>query len=226
MGKEGKDYGSEYHLGTYLTEENESLLNEAVSKAMGIRATAFKWKKPSSKRKEWKGMEFLKDDQKLQSKWREFWAQTGNPPNWDAVATCVVNGQKEWILLEAKANHPEFCSPPCGAKDEGRKKIIHALNKTKNKLGVHRDFRWEGTYYQYANRLACLYFLTEIARTHARLVFLYFTGDRFPSPDNRKCPASEQEWRPLINACHLTLGLADNHLLSGRVHEVFLPVAP
>jgi len=221
MSKPSKDHGSEYHLRRFLAERKQSI-NEAISKSIGTPTMNIRWYDlPSAKRREWKGMQFLKDEQ-AQSKWREFWPQTGNPPNWDAVATAEVAGIKEWILLEAKANHPELCSSPCGASCESRKKIIRALNETKKVLGVHRDFRWEGTYYQYANLLACLYFLNEKAHVPTRLVFLYFTGDRFP--DNRKCPANESEWRPLIDACHLTLGLPDAHPLSGKVHDVFLSV--
>lgn len=95
-------------------------------------------------------------------------------------------------------------------------------------LGVNRHFAWTMTYYQYANRLAALHFLTE-QRIRAHLVFLYFTGETFP--DGTPCPQSEANWRELIRASHLTLGLltpseADKlseHPLGGRVHEVFLP---
>ena len=80
-----------------------------------------------------------------------------------------------------------------------------------------------GTYYQYANRLAFLYFLNVIARVPARLVFLYFTGDRFP--DGRPCPATIERWNELINARRLTLGLEHEHALTDRVHTIFLPCA-
>jgi hypothetical protein len=55
----------------------------------------------------------------------------------------------------------------------------------------------------------------------SRLVLIYFYGDRFP--DDRPCPRDEAEWRELIRACHLTLGLPEHHKLSDRMHEVFLP---
>ena len=167
-------------------------------------------------------MNFASDDLKLQEKWRSFWPQTGNPPNWDAVAKARIAGIDEWILVEAKANHPELCSQQCGAKDKSLKRILRALALTKKALGVHRCYRWEGTYYQYANRLACLYFLNEIAKRPAQLIFLYFVGDCFP--DGRRCPATEQEWKTLIEACHLTLGIFGPHLLSNRVHDIFLSV--
>jgi hypothetical protein len=85
------------------------------------------------------------------------------------------------------------------------------------------DFQWLGTYYQYANRLACLYCLNVLRKVPARLVLVYFMGDKFP--DARQCPSSEAEWRELIRACHLTLGLSEKHALRNRVHELFIPVA-
>lgn len=96
-------------------------------------------------------------------------------------------------MFEAKANHPEFCSHVCGAAGKGRAVIEAAMSKVKCHLNVHRDFQWLGTYYQYANRLACLYFLNVIGQVPARLVTIYFTGDKFP--DGRVCPSTETEWR-------------------------------
>ncbi len=74
------------------------------------------------------------------------------------------------------------------------------------------------------NRLTCLYFLTQVARIPARLVFVYFYGDDFR--DGTPCPSTEAEWRVVINACHLTLGLSEPHPLSDFVGEVFLPPCP
>jgi hypothetical protein len=55
----------------------------------------------------------------------------------------------------------------------------------------------------------------------ARRVFVYFYGDRFKG--NPFCPRNEGEWRTLIHACHLTVGLPEQHKLSKRTHELFLP---
>jgi hypothetical protein len=159
--------------------------------------------------------------------WRNFWPQSGRQQSWDGVVRLQTERKQppEWLLIEAKATHPEFCSGPSQAsKRGGYKQIERALGRTKRYLGVHRDFPWLGTYYQYANRLACLYFLTEKAHVSARLVGIYFVGDRFP--DSRRCPASEREWMELIKARDLTLGLAEHHPLADRVHEVFIPAMP
>jgi hypothetical protein len=127
--------------------------------------------------------------------------------------------------MEAKANHPEFTGSPCGARtgSDARKRIEHSLGKVKAHLGVHRHFSWMGSYYQYANRLAALYFLNK-HKIPARLVFVYFTNDCFP--DRRPCPADAARWSELFRARELTLGLLSNHPLSAQTHHVFLHARP
>jgi hypothetical protein len=96
------------------------------------------------------------------------------------------------------------------------------MAETKTFLGVPESSDWLGPYYQYANRLAVLYFLTVKAQVGARLLFGYFTGDRFP--EGRACPSCVEDWRPLISECHDVLGLPEHHALSDRVHDVFVSV--
>ena len=95
--------------------------------------------------------------------------------------------ESTWVLIEAKANEPEFTGSSCGARigTESRKQIERALGKTKSRLGVHGDFSWLGSYYLYSYRLAALWFLRE-RNVDARLLFIYFCGDTFP--DKRPCP--------------------------------------
>jgi hypothetical protein len=125
------------------------------------------------------------------------------------------------LLVEAKSNHPEFSTPPSGASKKSKEQIERSLNRVKRHLKVHRFFPWTGTYYQYANRLACVWFLRE-NDIDARLVFIYFTGDTFP--DETPCPATEAQWKNLLEARRLTLGLPLEHALSPFEHDVFLPV--
>jgi hypothetical protein len=227
MGKLGKDHGSEYHF-RWFRKNRAAELNAKILAALQLPAASLSWIYPNGNedQKEPRGMSFFRNQPERDlvfRKWKRFWAQTGNPPNWDGIALLQDETRREWILIEAKANHQEFCSLPCGAKDIGRKTIERALGRTKMFLGVHRHFTWLGTYYQYANRLACVYFLNYIARVPSRLLFIYFTGDRFPD-EGVICPTNELEWRDLIHASHLTLGLKEKHALSERVHDLFLPV--
>jgi hypothetical protein len=227
MGKRGHGYGSEDNLLRYRAE-HPAVLNEAILSCLNTPNAELTWLYPRDGTcidgaKELEGLEFL-DDKIVMDLWRDFWPQTGKQPTWDGAAKLVVGSQTEWILLEAKANWPELCSPPSGAKSTGREKIETAMGTTKNFVKVHRRFHWLGTYYQYANRLACLYFLTQVAKIPAKLVFVYFYGDTFE--DATPCPKTEAEWRPLITACHLTLGLSERHPLSSLIGEVFLPPCP
>jgi hypothetical protein len=116
--------------------------------------------------------------------------------------------------------------PSSAAARAGRSGRASARSKRRSTassetLGVHRFYAWTGSYYQYANRLATLWFLRK-HRLEARLVFVYFYGDSFP--DGTPCPASPQEWEALMEARRLTLGLARNHNLSAFEHHVFLNV--
>lgn len=225
MGKIGDGYGSKYHLLQYRREK-APILDGAVQKIIGGPGTELNWIYPSdeastTKAHELEGLEFLRSEKDVMRAWKEFWPQTGRQQTWDGIAYTTRDTEKEWLLFEAKANHPEFCSPPSRSISNGRRMIEKAMGKMKNYLGVHRDFPWLGTFYQYANRLASLYFLNVVAEVPSRLVLIYFYGDRFP--DDRPCPRDEAEWRELIRACHLTLGLPEHHKLSDRMHEVFLP---
>ncbi len=226
MGRRGNGYGSEDHFWTYRTESKDPL-DRCLLAATGLRGVPA-WVYPDPARpdiEEPKGMGFCSDPA-LQEEWEKFWPQTGNQQRWDGVAMV----DREWLLIEAKANHPEFVGGPCGASFgkrvepgtlSSRQMIEDALNRTKEALGVHQDFSWLGSYYQYANRLAALHFLTRRG-TAARLVFVHFCGDSFP--DGRYCPSSERNWIPLIESRRITLGLPARHPLSDRVHDVFLDV--
>jgi hypothetical protein len=167
-------------------------------------------------------LDFLTDRPDVLALWKDFWPQRGRAQTWDGAARLLHRGdQIEWLLIEAKANKVEFVTPPTGASSNGgRAQILKSLNHVKSALGVHRHYPWHGTYYQYANRLAALYFLNEVAKVPARLLHIYFTGDCFP--DGRECPASPEDWRRLIEARDITLGLLEEHPLSSRCHELFL----
>lgn len=223
MGRRGKGYGSEDHLHRYR-KRRPTDLDAAIRACTGLGDAPLEWLYPipgNTVTPEPKGVNFLSGRTDVQVLWKKFWPQRGNQQRWDGIAEC----RDTWLLIEAKANQPEFCTPPCGAKAEGgRDQILKALNQTKKLLGVHRDYPWQGTYYQYANRLAALHFLTNKVKppVDARLVLIYFTGDCFP--DGRVCPGSVAEWQALIEARRLTLGLPERHALSQQIHDVFLPV--
>lgn len=227
----GSGYGSECHLLRYLGRHRE-LLDARVLTATGgqtIRWLDFgfapkgTWSEGTWPDAEWKGMDFLPDHKQVKAAWRDFWPQRGNVPNWDAVGLVTMNGQGEWLLVEAKAHLSEMRSS-CTAKQEGGLgKIIAALDATKGALQVPPERDWLNGYYQYCNRVASLYFLS-VQNVPARVLFLYFVGDRSYLPE-RDCPSDEIGWAEALRAQAEHVGLPTEHRLADRIHTMFLSVA-
>ncbi len=230
MAPTAKDHGSERDVRAYRSLL-PARLDAAVRAAVGLAPDApLRWTHPDPggpNHPEPKGVSFLADA-RLAEAWKTFWPQAGNQPRWDGVAQ--TDGG-EWLLVDAKASHAEFCGSPCTAsldkslrveqKLTSRQQIELALAETKRALSVDAHFSWLGSYYQYATRLATLYFLATHA-VRARLVFIYFLADTVKN-ERIWCPDSEADWQTLIEARRLTLGLPRRHRFSGLIHDVFLP---
>lgn len=226
----GYGYGSEWHLLRYLGFHRKEL-DRQVAKRIGC--TSIRWLDYRFARNdpfldaELKGMEFLERGSPAAKAYAKFWPAKGNKPNWDAVAQITVKGRQEWLLVEAKSHCKELIKRGGSDADGvGKKTIEAALNETKRYLGVPEPTPWlKSDYYQYANRLATLYFLTSNDEA-SRLLFIYFCGDAQPKNGNKDCPRSESEWKPSLKAMKESLALPENHPLQSRVHELFLPVCP
>ncbi len=230
MSKIGYGYGSEWHLLRYLGYHRQTLnsaIEDAIKKAVpGQSVRVMNWLehrcKQDSKTKfvdaEWTGLDFLADDLPIKADWKQFWPQTGNQQNWDAVGIVQVGSSVDLLLVEAKAHIGELESK-CGASEEGgRGTIREAIEKTQayyNISPTHAKHDWLNHYYQYANRMCALYFLN----THnvsTRLLYIYFTGE---DPD----PKTAAEWNDPINNMYKALGVTGNE---PRVHKIFLPICP
>ncbi len=169
--------------------------------------------------KEYRDEEFLQRlDIKLDRKpLADFWPPGG--PHWDGLAR-TKSGR--CLLIEAKANIPEFDSTPSAASESSRKKIKSALDDTKKFLRAGNRADWTKCFYQYANRLAHLYLLEELNKVPAALVFVYFVGDT--TVPGRK-PVSREGWEAAND-------LALNHLavrpnapwMRENVFDVFIDV--
>jgi len=82
-------------------------------------------------------------------------------------------------LVEAKAHIDEAVDFGSRAKTDSLKQICRALTCAKKAFGVIGDAPWDSPFYQYANRLAHLYFLRQLNGLDAYLLFLYFADADF-----------------------------------------------
>ena len=231
MGIMGHGYGSEFHLLRYLGYHRRDL-NRAIERETGGRV--LDWRDfgfhPRGKfphlDAEWKGLEFLGPDAAdVKSAWTEFFPQTGNVPNWDAIGLLQLESNTEFLLVEAKA-HAEEIKNGCRAKERGGRPMIReALSKTIEAMRSKANPEsWLGQYYQYANRMATLYFLTQ-HNIPSRLIFIYFVGeDSTLYKDPMHCPKDRQEWDDCLSKMYKHLGIAGASELERRVHQLFLPV--
>jgi len=187
-------------------------------------ATHPKWVSPlaSDNYAEYQDKQFLEAIglPKLSHKLTDFWPQGG--PVWDALATVEgKSGSQGVILLEAKSHILELANPSyaCEATGKSLEKIKSSLTTVKHELKVERKIDWLGDYYQYANRLTHLYFLTIVGQIPTWMVFLYFVGDV-----EQNGPSNVAEWTASIDQTQEKLGLPRNYLLEETIITVFAPV--
>lgn len=224
MSKIGHGYGSEWHLLRYMGRHRD-LLDERILRL--LRADSVSWldfpfrTRGDGHDDEWTGIDFV-GRKSLQAKWGQFWPQTGNVQNWDAVACVKSRAGSDWLLVEAKSHLGEI-KTDCSAKARGgHGQIAKAMETVKEALGVPAEADWLNGYYQFCNRVAALWFLRD-AGIPARLLFIYFTGDSFPGRTVR-CPKTEAEWVRALDAQRRHVALPAKHVLSDRIHKLILPV--
>jgi len=170
--------------------------------------------------KEYRDNDFLKhlriDPAGLKRKLvNNFWPKQG--ASWDALA---FTNSGQVILVEAKSHIGEILTEPTGAKKLSSISTIQkSLEDTKSFLEVNSPADWSNCFYQYANRLAHLYFLRNLNEVKAHLVFLYFLNDK------EQCgPKNAKEWNQAIRRVERALGLPKRHKLSNSIHKVFIDV--
>ena len=238
-------YGSAWHLLRLLGWQRERFNTQIANglRVQGLDPKSISWLDfpPATEQRtyssntpirdeEWKRIAFINDDN-VQIEYDNFWPSRGAQQSWDAIGHVTINGQKEWLLVEAKGHLGEIITDGTSAKEEGGRPRIRAafketlisLGKSDSKATTLAE-EWLTGYYQHANRLATVHFLTE-RKIPARLIFLYFCGDQHPKP-GVDCPADPAGWKDAIDAIHKSLGLGGGSELESRVHEVFVPVNP
>jgi len=145
---------------------------------------------------------------------KHFWPKRG--PQWDALGK-TSDGQI-YILIEAKANVPELVSF-CGAKEkDSLKTISESLNETQQWLNCREPcIDWKYGFYQYANRLAHLYFLIDKAHLETYLIFIYIVQD------SSHIPTSQEAWGSALKIQKKLMGLSTKNL-TDKVIELFINI--
>ena len=128
----------------------------------------------------------------------DFWPRFG--PQWDGLA---VTDKGHILLVEAKAHIAEMVTAPSQARGESaREKIQESLGAVKNFVNSKSPADWSASFYQYANRLAHLYWMRELNGHDAYLVNLFFVNDR-----EMNGPQSVAEWQTAIQLQEVFLGV-------------------
>lgn len=135
--------------------------------------------------------------QDLRTPMRSFWPASG--PRWDALA---ITDCGKVLLVEAKAHIDESVDYGSGASPDPYRRIQESLAAAKKAFRASVEASWESPFYQYANRLAHLYFLRGLNGIDAYLLFLYFAD----APDVPK-PCTLDQWTGAICLTKTCLGL-------------------
>jgi len=142
-----------------------------------------------------------------------FWPPGG--PQWDGLGTAG----RRFYFVEAKSHVDEMFSAGMQATTpKSAARIRRALKETCGALGGSTRIDWDGSLYQYCNRLAHLYFLREKNGINAYLVNVYFTADS-TMPNS---PQSADEWRAALTVVRRVLGLGKRHRLGRYMLDVFI----
>ena len=141
---------------------------------------------------------------------RDFWPASG--PRWDGLAR---TSSGKLIIVEAKAYIEEAVDYRSQAGTISLEAIGRALAPAREAFGAAGGSNWNEPFYQYANRLAHLYYLRTLNALDAYLVFIYFVD----APDVPR-PCAELEWRGAIRIVQKALGLGA-HPFTHYIGHVF-----
>ncbi len=146
------------------------------------------------------------------TKLQDFWPNRG--PQWDALGRL---GNEAYFLVEAKAHISEIISSSQAKSPKSKALIKKSLDKTQKYLDLKPHIDLTQGFYQYANRLAHLYFLRVLNHIPAYMTFIYFIDD------HTHIPTTKAEWTGALKLMHSFLG-NHNHNLFKYVIDVFIDV--
>jgi hypothetical protein len=117
-------------------------------------------------------------------------------------------------LVEAKAHLPEFFSSPTQAGPASKAKVEEAFSLVQTDLNIRSLADWTGAFYQYANRIAFLWWLRK-NNIAAELVFVSFLND-----SEMRGPSHAETWEAVFASADYVLGLKRNHSLKKHIHHM------
>jgi len=200
-----------------LINGGTNILDDPIIEKLKVNTEKINWLSPlkSDGYAEYRDDDFLKilGIEEHKEKLHKFWPKRG--PQWDALGE--FDNKKCCFIVEAKANIEEMISKTKASSQKSIDKIRNSLYETQNYLNCKPIVDWESYLYQYANRIAHLYFLRCICNVNAYLVFLYFLNDYTHISTTRK------EWDVAINLHKQFLGLK-RHKLQKYIAEIFIDV--
>ena len=125
------------------------------------------------------------------------------------------------LLMEAKAHISEMDSSSMDkSTPETTKQRLASLKKTADYFGAKfNEAKWTGAKYQTANRLAFAYFLTEILKRPARVIYIMFTGDKEMTDGKVE---TKDDWDAKFQESFTILGLQTDDTENGRKAKSFL----
>lgn len=209
-------HGSQKDL-QLLANKNQDLLNQELSKIFN-NSIKLEWLSPikDDDYAEYVDQDFINRlgiDSKITKPLKDFWPNGG--ANWDGLA----KDKDTVFIMEAKAHISEQMVDSTKATPKSLELIEKSLAETKAFLNVKSDISWcKGNYYQYANRLAHLYYLREINKIDAHLLFIYFLNDKTVTEKNE----TKEAWEKSITEVYKSLKLERENKLSDFIHHIYI----
>jgi hypothetical protein len=199
-----------------LVNNHPTLLNKSIKDKINIKSENIEWVSPlkDDEYAEYRDNEFINrlGIHELKVPLNHFWPERG--PQWDGLGK---GSDGEIFLVEAKANIPELLSS-CGAQSpKSRKRIQRRFRETREFLKCKPSIDWTTGFYQYANRIAHLYFLRHLNKINAYLIFLFFVND------TTHIPTSIEQWHGALELEKKLLGL-NRHRYQKYIAEVFVDI--
>jgi hypothetical protein len=198
-----------------LVNEHPALLINSIKEKVNIKSENIEWVSPlkDDEYAEYRDEDYLQrlGITGLKMPLHDFWPRNG--PQWDALGKGEGG---EVFLIEAKANIPELLSS-CGAQSpKSRKRIQRRFWETRDFLKCKTSIDWTNGFYQYANRIAHLYYLRQLNKINAYLIFAYFLNDM------SHIPTSLEQWYGALELEKKLLGL-NRHRYQKFIADVFVP---